>query len=249
MANSPASSRSHLFVNQLTALPESIGQLAGLQSLNVWNNKLTALPESIGQLAGLQSLDLGFNQLTALPESIRPTRRPASRSTSASISWTALPESIGQLAGLQSLIVWNNKLTALPESIRPTRRPPGAVPSREPGAGTTAGNPGPDMESISFDSREKQRVQKDGEELRPADPKDILHYYFQQDRQPKRRLNEAKVLIVGQGGVGKTSLVKRLVWGKFDPDEKKTEGIRIETWMIDPPEDPAAAGPRESRSG
>ena len=80
-------------------------------------------------------------------------------------------------------------------------------------------------------------MQKDGEELRPADPKDILHYYFQQDRQPKRRLNEAKVLIVGQGDVGKTSLVKQLVWGKFDRDEKKTEGIRIETYMIDPPED------------
>ena len=41
--------------NQLTALPESLGQLTALQMLNLSGNRLTALPESLGQLTALQS--------------------------------------------------------------------------------------------------------------------------------------------------------------------------------------------------
>ena len=37
---------------------------------------------------------------------------------------------------------------------------------------------------------------------------------------------------MGQGGVGKTSLVKRLVENTFDPEERKTEGINITQWPI-----------------
>src|ERR671926_152152 len=48
-------------------LKESIDQLAGLQTLNLWNNKLTSLPREFGQLAGLQTLGLHNNNLTSLP--------------------------------------------------------------------------------------------------------------------------------------------------------------------------------------
>ncbi len=51
-------------------------------------------------------------------------------------------------------------------------------------------------------------------------------------RQPKRPLNEAKVILVGQGAVGKTSLVKRLMTDEFDPEEHKTEGIDIKRWGV-----------------
>ena len=56
--------------NQLTALPESIGALVGLEKLKLRQNQLTALPESIGALVGLKELYLKSNKLTALPESI-----------------------------------------------------------------------------------------------------------------------------------------------------------------------------------
>jgi internalin A len=48
-----------------------------------------------------------------------------------------------------------------------------------------------------------------------------------------KSINETKILIVGQGSVGKTSLVKRLIAEKFDPREIKTEGIAINHWQID----------------
>ena len=42
----------------LTELPEAIGQLSQLQTLDLSDNQLSALPEAIGQLSQLQSLDL-----------------------------------------------------------------------------------------------------------------------------------------------------------------------------------------------
>jgi len=102
--------------NELTALPESISQLTGLTSLDVSGNELTVLPESICQLTHLTSLGVGGNQLTALPESICQLTGLTSLEASFN-QLTALPESIGQLTGLTSLDVSGNELTALPESI------------------------------------------------------------------------------------------------------------------------------------
>lgn len=50
--------------------------------------------------------------------------------------------------------------------------------------------------------------------------------------QVRRPLNEAKMLLVGQGGVGKTSLVKQLLGDGFDRQELKTEGIAIRPWKV-----------------
>src|SRR3972149_6770781 len=56
--------------NQLTSLPDSIGQLTNLRLVYVDNNQLTSLPDSIGQLTNLQKLFVDNNQLTSLPDSI-----------------------------------------------------------------------------------------------------------------------------------------------------------------------------------
>ncbi|NBQ70341.1 MAG: TIR domain-containing protein, partial [Nitrosomonadaceae bacterium] len=48
----------------------------------------------------------------------------------------------------------------------------------------------------------------------------------------KRPLNEGKLILVGRGEVGKTSLIKRLVENQFNDDESKTQGIRITNWFL-----------------
>jgi internalin A len=63
----------------------------------------------------------------------------------------------------------------------------------------------------------------------PNRPKDILAYYFAQ-RFGAEPLNEAKLILVGRGGVGKTSLVKTLITGEFNQGEAATEGIKISDW-------------------
>ena len=53
--------------NQLTALPDSLGQLPRLERLSAAGNCLTALPATLGKLGTLLQLDVSANKLMALP--------------------------------------------------------------------------------------------------------------------------------------------------------------------------------------
>ena len=56
----------NLNYNQLTSLPESIGNLSNLEYLDLFYNQITSLPESIGDLSSLLYLMLSSNKLTSL---------------------------------------------------------------------------------------------------------------------------------------------------------------------------------------
>jgi internalin A len=200
-----------LSLNRLTALPESIGQLSSLQFLDLTFNQLTTLPESISQLSSLQALFLSYNQLTVLPESIGQL---FSLQVLALVSnqLTVLPESIGQLsASLKNLALSHNQLTMLPKSI---------------GQLTNLlylnldDNPLPDLSpeimGESWNYRDKINTQV------------VLTYLATLAKIAKRPLNELKLLLVGEGDVGKTSLMNRLIHDTFNPHEPKTPGINIE---------------------
>jgi internalin A len=64
------------------------------------------------------------------------------------------------------------------------------------------------------------------------EPAAIIHYYLKNFSEPTRPLNEAKVLLVGEAKVGKTSLARRLIEGRFDRNESMTEGINIREWPV-----------------
>lgn len=51
--------------------------------------------------------------------------------------------------------------------------------------------------------------------------------YFEELGDDGRKLNEVKVLFLGEASAGKTSLIKRLMGEAFDKDESQTHGIRI----------------------
>jgi len=101
---------------ELTELPESLGQLTRLQTLDLTDNQLTSLPEWLGQLTGLKKLALHNNQLTALPEWLGQLTQLQVLELSSN-ELTRLPESLGQLKKLRSLHVSDNHLTAIPETI------------------------------------------------------------------------------------------------------------------------------------
>jgi len=106
-----------LWQMKLTELPESLGQLAKLQNLNLSLNQLTSLPEWLGQLTKLHSLRLSGNPLTALPEWLGQLTQLQSLELAAT-QLTALPESLEQLTQLQSLDISQNSLTVVPKWLR-----------------------------------------------------------------------------------------------------------------------------------
>jgi hypothetical protein len=103
-------------MNDLTALPESIGNLTNLKTLNLEENGLRELPESIGNLTNLETLDLYMNELSALPKSIGNLTNLETLNLYGNYL-SALPESIGNLTNLKTLNLEGNGLRELPKSI------------------------------------------------------------------------------------------------------------------------------------
>ncbi len=65
----------------------------------------------------------------------------------------------------------------------------------------------------------------------------VREYFLSLEKDRTCPLREVKVLLVGDGAAGKTSLVRRLLSKGFDPSEAQTDGINIDTWAIAQKED------------
>ena len=114
--------------NMLTSLPDSIGELAGLEQLGVSSNQLAAVPETIGTLANLKQLILRWNNLASLPDSFADLHSLEQLDLSNNL-FEELPACVCRLSNLAKLRIVNipdnefmrssshNQLTTLPEDI------------------------------------------------------------------------------------------------------------------------------------
>ena len=212
--------------NQLTSLPESISQLTSLERLDLSGNQLTSLPEWIGQLSSLETLELKGNQLTSLPESISQLTSLQGFDLSGN-QLTSLPEWIGQLTSLQGFHLSGNQLTSLPESI-------GQLTSLE--RLDLSGNQLTSLPGSLARLEELWRLRLDHNPLNPLLRSVCerglyqLRAYLNSLEELARReeLHEAKLVLVGEGAVGKTSLLKVMTGQKPLTDEPTTHGVNIE---------------------
>jgi internalin A len=113
---------------------------------------------------------------------------------------------------LQRLDVSGNQLTALPESLGQLKELRELFLHGNPGLGLSPDILGPSRGAGSFNNK-------------PAKPSAILAFYFSQRKQSAKPLNEVKLLLVGHGRVGKTSLSKALRCVPHDEREPETPGI------------------------
>lgn len=192
---------------------------AGEQALDLSFLRLTTLPERLGNLTQLTQLHLSSNRLTTLPESLGNLSQLTQLHLNGNCLST-LPEWLGDLTQLTQLHLNDNCLNALPASLVSLTQLQQLYLHNNQELGIPLEILGPALIPVLL----RQET--------PANPADILHYYFRSREEPPRRLNEAKILLVGQGGVGKTCLVERLVNNTFDPNEAKTEGINIVQWTV-----------------
>ncbi len=200
--------------NHLTALPPEIGQLTNLRRLTLKSNKLTALPPEIGHLVSLTVLSLDDNQLTGLPSEIGKLAELTELELDRN-HLTTLPPELGQLANLILLALEDNELTTLPVEL-----------SR--------------LEALQF-------VLLDGNPLDPEleaavrDPynaaDDLLNYLLllAQEGEP---LFEAKLLLVGEGEVGKSSLLGALRGDPWIEGRDSTHGLEIRELRLEHPDRP-----------
>jgi leucine-rich repeat protein SHOC2 len=108
----------NLNFNKLKKLPDTIGNLTNLRNLFLSNNKLKKLPDNIGNLNKLFNLKLNGNQLKKLPDTF-------GNLTSLYIlnlgfnNLVELSDTIGNLNNLGYLILFNNKISLLSLSLLP----------------------------------------------------------------------------------------------------------------------------------
>lgn len=190
--------------NQITLIPDEIAKLTNLELLSFYDNQIKIIPDAITELFNLQTLDLNGNQISIVPDTITQLCKLETLDLESN-QISIIPNAIAQLTNLHSLNLRNNRISDIPDALSQL----------------------PKLKMMGLEDNPLQiplEIMKDYE-----NPKAIFDFWLERERQP---LNEAKVILVGQGTVGKTSLVKRLLDNQFDAGERKTEGINIRDWQI-----------------
>jgi len=206
--------RLDLTCNQLTALPAELGSLIALQRLDLNENQLTTLPPEIGSLRALRTLFLSDNHLASLPPQIGSLTALGMLDLSNN-QLTTLTDAIGSLIKLDRLYLENNRLTSLPETLLRIPDLKRIYLHRNPGLGIPEGALGPSFITVAAGRAT----------VKP--PREILSYYFATRGSDGVALREMKLIVVGWGKAGKTTLVKRLAGEPMDPNEAETHGIMI----------------------
>ena len=223
--------------NQLTALPKWLGKLSKLEELKISGNQLTALPEVLGQLTQLQSLSAGGQKLQSLHDGIgnlknlRELRLSGGTETKndfdklppvirrlkkLELLWVeasnlnSLPDWIGELEELRDLQLYRNRLVDLPVSITRLDH----------------------LEKLSLDENplnsELAAVYKEGI--------DAIKRYLCAKAEAQVVLNEAKLILIGEGEVGKSCLLDALRNDPFEGCPPTTHGIEIKPVKVTDPD-------------
>jgi internalin A len=185
--------------NYLSRLPDWLPDLRKLQTLVVDGNQLTHLPATIGDLRELTSVYAGNNKLTDLPESIGTLPELDFLSVHDN-EIGVLPGSFADLKLLRHLDLSSNSIGQLPDWLTDLPRLTDLFV-----AGNPLISPPPEIAAGTGSAMAFLRARKRGSVAQWS----------------------SKLLVVGEGGVGKTSLVKALSGEAFDPDEPSTHGLQI----------------------
>ncbi|MCP4540322.1 MAG: hypothetical protein GY832_24555 [Chloroflexi bacterium] len=244
----------YLSDNELTVLPPGIGRLINLTTLDLDGNKLTMLPPEIGCLAYLTSLNLSDSQLTTLPLEMAQLTNLVTLVISKN-QMRELPSVVSQMPQLTRLICDQNMLTDLPPEIaqlshlRTLRVQGNRLTKLLSGINSLAKLRRLDLQSNQLaELPAKLGNLRDDMDLRlngnpwsePFDklvqgPQEALFAYL---RSLQRGIPqyEAKVLLIGEGAVGKSCLLSALRNEEFVMDRPTTHGIDIKQVTAEHPD-------------
>ena len=207
---------------ELTSLPDSIGELKNLESLDVSSTQLTNLPDSIGELENLESLDVGGTQLTRLPASIN-TLRNLSRLDIGGTKIKKLNVEMFELPAIKKIVLEELTLDRIPKEFLWTELDfiflDYGFYGSKPFDGIYINNLSLAKQPISLFYQKRK----------------LIEQYFNEEM---ISVNSAKIIFLGDGEVGKTYTLKRLLNdGKKATDEityptKTTHGVLIKPLKV-----------------
>lgn len=204
------------------------------KELDLEGLSLVSIPSEVFKLLFIAKLDLGpayqeFQVGTGIFRDFGEEQRWESRLVYNYISH--LPAEIGKLVNLTSLNLSKNMLSHLPAEI-------GKLTNL-----TSLNLSGNKIEKLPIEiqnlrSLKMLDLRNNALDIPPEildqinKPQIILDYLAWGQVEKEKKINEAKMLVVGEGSVGKTSLIKDLTLETFDQAEAKTDGIVIRRWQI-----------------
>ncbi|MEU0035519.1 leucine-rich repeat domain-containing protein [Streptomyces sp. NPDC006333] len=220
--------------NRLTFLPQSLGNLDQLVELNLGGNGLTAVPDSLGNLTGLTLLNLSGNGLTAVPDSLGNLTELILLNLSGN-ELTAVPDSLGNLTELTELYLSGNGLTAVPDSLGNLTR---LTELNLSGNGLAVlpdslGN----LTQLTGLHLGENPIVTPPPEIVSAGAQAVVSFLAEMGHDPVHQW-ASKVVVVGEGRVGKTSLLRALRGEPHNPHEASTHGLRVDGLHLPHPAPP-----------
>lgn len=188
----------------LTELPKPLAELKHLEVLDLSRNMITQIPEWIGDFKYLRKLYLYNNLIEALPESISKLTNLQSLDLGLN-KLTQLPESISSLVNLQRLDLYGNELTSLPLSMG-------------------------HMDELQFIRFENNPLPPELAAVSEQKSSSIISY-LKARAKGSVVLNEGKLILIGEGEVGKSCLLDAL---RDEPwkQHESTHGIEIKPVFV-----------------
>jgi hypothetical protein len=229
----------YLSNNELTILPESISRLEKLEVLHLGYNYLTSLPQSLLDLTQLRQLSLGHNKFQELPDWLGRFTR-LQRLGLSCMELTSLPKSLGDLQELEYLYLgsretigfWSysddplsNRLSASPGSIFKLNKL------------KVLGLDQNQITDLPVNLLKLENLKELDLRRNPLNPELAAAYeeglegvraYLRAKAEGEIVLNEAKLILVGEGEVGKTSLLSALRGEDWIENRPTTHGVEID---------------------
>jgi C-terminal of Roc, COR, domain/Ras of Complex, Roc, domain of DAPkinase/Leucine rich repeat len=245
--------------NQLKVLPEGLGRLTQLQVLELGGNELTALPESLSHLKQLQNFSIGAKTLTDLPEWLAELQSLTSLvlgTASGSCALKTLPTCLRHLKRLNDLWLFSCELSSLPDWINDLTElseihlgynhlvnvPSSLGELKNLKTLFLNNNQITDLPTSLIQLGQLKEVHLNGNPLNPElaaankEGLDAVMRYLRAKGKVQIVLNEAKLILVGEGEVGKSCLLGALRGDEWEEGRPTTHGIEIKSVKVTDPD-------------
>jgi internalin A len=197
---------------RMQTLPEPIKRLKSLHTLVVANGGLPEVPRWISDLTALRTLDLRSNEISGLPDTA------------------------GKMVSLERLVLSKNPLADFPEPIFRMKALEGLVLSARDGSAYIREIP---PEIVALENLKQLDIDGHPIETPPPEVVDrgaesVKNYWRQRQEVGIDYLCEAKLIIVGEAGAGKTSLARKIEDREYELQDRQpsTEGIEVIPWSF-----------------